>query len=265
VLGFERALTEQLADRFEILMVSQDVLAEVMAFNNSSVTDLLGPEAALQLAALVKDRQQNVDGALKALSLQYPGYAESVTQRELERAAIRFESLEYSRRLQESIISREVYADLRGELSKRRSAVIQRPSLDLGLELAKMIGRVSLFASLDQRALRELGRRLRARVGDTGREDHQGRRSVQRHVLHRRRRGDRAHRRRTGRAEGGRVRGRDGFARLAAAQRRRRRQRLLPSAGAAPQGLQRAAGPPPRGPQGIETVAARRIADTPSG
>jgi CPA1 family monovalent cation:H+ antiporter len=168
VLGYEYALTEQLADRFEILMVSQDVLADVMAFNNSSVTDLLGPEAAVRLAALVKDRQQSVDRALKALSLQYPGYAELVKQRELERAAIRFESLEYARRLQESIISREVYADLRSELNKRRNAVIQRPPLDLGLELVSMIGRVSLFASLDKDALREVGRRLRARVAIPG-------------------------------------------------------------------------------------------------
>jgi monovalent cation:H+ antiporter, CPA1 family len=109
-----------------------------------------------------------VDRALKALSLQYPGYAESVKQRELDRAAIRFESLEYTRRLDESIISREVYADLRDELSKRRSEVIKRPPLDLGLELATMIGRVSLFASLDQDAVREVGRRLRALVALPG-------------------------------------------------------------------------------------------------
>ena len=166
--GYEHALTEQLADRFEVLMVSQDVLAEVAAFNSTSVADLLGAEAAARLAAVVGDRQQLVDRALKALSLQYPGYAESVTQRELERAAIRFESLEYTRRLDESIISREVYADLRSELSKRRSAVIRRPPLDLGLELASMIGRVSLFASLDADAVREVGRRLRARVAIPG-------------------------------------------------------------------------------------------------
>ncbi len=160
--GYERALTQQLADRFEVLMVSQDVLADVVAFNNHSVADLLGPEAATRLAAVIADRQQLVDRALKALSLQYPGYAESVKQRELERAAIRFESLEYTRRLEESIISREVYTDLRDELSKRRSEVIKRPPLDLGLELASMIGRVSLFASLDKEAVRELGRKLRA-------------------------------------------------------------------------------------------------------
>src|SRR5471030_2439889 len=162
--GYERALTQQLADRFEVLMVSQDVLADVVAFNNHSIADLLGPEAATRLAAVVADRQQLVDRALKALSLQYPGYAEAVKQREIDRAAIRFESLEYTRRLDESIISREVYTDLREELSKRRSEVIKRPPLDLGLELASMIGRVSLFASLDKEAVREVGRRLRALV-----------------------------------------------------------------------------------------------------
>ena len=167
-LGYERALTQQLADRFEVLMVSQDVLADVVAFNNHAVADLLGPEAAARLAAVIADRQQLVDRALKALSLQYPGYAESVKQRELERAAVRFESLEYTRRLEESIISREVYTDLREELSKRRSEVIKRPPLDLGLELASMIGRVSLFASLDKEAVRELARRLRALVALPG-------------------------------------------------------------------------------------------------
>jgi CPA1 family monovalent cation:H+ antiporter len=167
-LGYEGALTQQLADRFEVLMVSQDVLADVVAFNSHAVADLLGPEAAARLAAVIADRQELVNRALKALALQYPGYAESVKQRELERAAIRFESLEYARRLDESIISREVYADLREELSKRRSEVIKRPPLDLGLELASMIGRVSLFASLDQEAVREVGRRLRALVALPG-------------------------------------------------------------------------------------------------
>jgi CPA1 family monovalent cation:H+ antiporter len=167
-LGYERALTDQLADRFEVLMVSQDVLADVAAFNSNSIADLLGADAAARLGEVIKDRQQLVDRSLKALSLQYPGYADAVKQRELERAAIRFESLEYTRRLEESIISREVYADLREQLAKRRSEVIKRPPLDLGLELATMIGRVSLFASLDKEAVREVGRRLRALVALPG-------------------------------------------------------------------------------------------------
>jgi monovalent cation:H+ antiporter, CPA1 family len=167
-LGFAWLLTERLADRFEILMVSQSVLAELAAFNVSSVADLLGPDAEVKLAAVIETRQEAVDSALKALSLQYPGYAESIEARQLERAAIRFEAAEYARRLQEGIISREVYNDLRHRLAKRRSAIGQRPPLDLGLELAGMISRVSLFASLDRKAIAEVGKRLRALVALPG-------------------------------------------------------------------------------------------------
>lgn len=167
-LGFAWLLTERLADRFEILMVSQSVLAELAAFNVSSVADLLGPDAEVKLAAVIETRQEAVDSALKALSLQYPGYAESIQARQLERAAIRFEAAEYARRLQEGIISREVYNDLREQLAKRRGAIGQRPPLDLGLELAGMISRVSLFASLDRKAITEVGKRLRALVALPG-------------------------------------------------------------------------------------------------
>ncbi|MDP1909990.1 MAG: hypothetical protein Q8K85_16960, partial [Hyphomicrobium sp.] len=146
--GIEGMVTERLADRFEILMVSQSVLGELAAFNISSVADLLGPDAEARLAELIGNRQTAVEGALRALSLQYPGYAESIQARQLERAAIRFESAEYARRLREGIISREVYNDLREQLAERRGAISHRPPLDLGLELVAMIGRVSLFAAL---------------------------------------------------------------------------------------------------------------------
>jgi CPA1 family monovalent cation:H+ antiporter len=144
------------------------VLAELAAFNLSSITDLLGADAEEKLGTVIKDREQLVDRALRALSLQYPGYAESIKDRQLERAAIRFESAEYARRLQESIISREVYADLRRELNARRKGVSRRPSLDLGFELASMISRVPLFASLDATAVREVAQRLGARLALPG-------------------------------------------------------------------------------------------------
>ena len=167
-LGFEQLLTERLADRFEILMVSQSMLGELAAFNVSSVADLLGPDAEAELAAVIDNRQDAVESALKALSLQYPGYAESIQARQLERAAIRFEGAEYARRLHEGIISREVYDDLRHQLAERRSAIGERPPLDLGLELTKMIERVPIFESLDHEAVVEVGKRLRAVVALPG-------------------------------------------------------------------------------------------------
>lgn len=167
-LGFERFLKQQLADRFEILMVVQSVLSELAAFNMKSVADLLGSDAEAELAALIERRHDAADSALKALSLQYPGYAESVQARQLERAAIRFELTEYNRCLSDGIISREVYNDLRDQLGERRSAISHRLPLDLGLELAKMIERVPIFASLDRPAIVELSKRLRAVVAFPG-------------------------------------------------------------------------------------------------
>ncbi|MBV8189030.1 MAG: cation:proton antiporter [Alphaproteobacteria bacterium] len=167
-LGWTWLLTEQLADRFEILMVSQAILAELAAFNLSSIADLLGPDAEARLADLIKTRAGVVENALHALSLQYPGYAESIRDRQLERGAIRFEAAEYARRLQEGIISREVYEDLLHRLDARRGSIGQRPSLDLGLELATMIARVPLFEALDRDALVELSRSLRAVVALPG-------------------------------------------------------------------------------------------------
>jgi CPA1 family monovalent cation:H+ antiporter len=166
--GYERLLTEQLADRFEVLMVAQSVLAELEAFNLQSIADLLGSDAEVALAAVIENRQKAVDSAFKALSLQYPGYAESIQTRQLDRAGIRFESTEYNRRLREGIISREVYNDLRGQLAERRGAISQRPPLDLGLELTKMIERVPIFVSLDRAAVVEVGKRLRAVVALPG-------------------------------------------------------------------------------------------------
>ncbi len=166
--GYERLLTEQLADRFEVLMVAQSVLSELEAFNANSVSDLLGADAEAALQKVIENRQDAVESAFKALSLQYPGYAESIEARQLERAAIRFEATEYNRRLREGIISREVYNDLREQLAERRGAIAKRPPLDLGLELAKMIARVPLFASLDRPAVVELSKRLRAVVALPG-------------------------------------------------------------------------------------------------
>jgi CPA1 family monovalent cation:H+ antiporter len=162
--GYEGLLSSYLADRFEVLMISQEVLAELGAFNQRSVGDLLGQEAADRLGTLIDERRQLVSDALQALALQYPGYADLIKDRQLERASIRFASTEYAQRLREGIISREVYADLRRELNARREAVSTRPALDLGLELAGMIARVPLFASLDREALTEVGKRLRPLV-----------------------------------------------------------------------------------------------------
>jgi monovalent cation:H+ antiporter, CPA1 family len=163
-LGWEGPLSQRLADRFESLMVSRGVLSDLADFNRSSLSDLLGPVAGATLATLLDERRDAVDGALKSLSLQYSGYGEAIRDRHLQRAAIRFELAEYTKRLSDSTISREVYADLRHGLAVRRAALDRRPPLDLGLELVDMIGRVSLFTGFDRMEVAEVGKLLRALI-----------------------------------------------------------------------------------------------------
>jgi len=166
--SYERALTESLADRFEELMIAQQVLGELASFNTKSVADLLGADAEHRLGELIAEREELITNALHALTLQYPGYAESIRDRQYERAAIRFESAEYSRRLREGIIGREVYADLRHRLNERRSAAARRPPLQLSVELRGMMARVPLLAALDTVVLAEISRRLRLVVAMPG-------------------------------------------------------------------------------------------------
>lgn len=147
-LAWEKPLTSLLADRFETLIISQSVLAELTEFNREAVGDLLGYDAGEKIEELLSERCELVDRALRALSLQYPGYADAVHDRHLERAAIRFEAAEYSRRLRESTISREVYDDLRKSLASRRGGLKRRPPLRLGLDLSALVARVPLFAQL---------------------------------------------------------------------------------------------------------------------
>lgn len=162
--GWEGPLSDRLADRFEALLISQLVLDELIEFDRHTVTPLLGAVTGETLLQLIETRRAATERALKALSLQYGGYAETIRDQHLQRAALRFEAAEYERQLRDGAIGREVYRDLQGGLAARRAAAARRPPLDLGLELTAMIGRVPLFRGLDTAAIREVGRRLRARL-----------------------------------------------------------------------------------------------------
>jgi CPA1 family monovalent cation:H+ antiporter len=166
--ALERPLADRLADRFETLLVERVVLDELQAFNRRDVADLLGASVADRLGALLRERLHGIEGALKALSLQYGDYADTIRSQHLQRAAIRLEAAEYDRQFGNSAISREVYNDLQHALAERRDEASRRPPLRLGLKLAAMIGRVPLFAGLDEAEVAAVGKLLRARVALPG-------------------------------------------------------------------------------------------------
>lgn len=166
--GWSGPLAEALGERFELLLAVQLVLRELEGYNAQSLGPLLGAEVRDALAELLESRRRAVDDALAAVELQYPGFARALRRQYLARAALRLEESAYRRQLEESVIGREVFADLMQDLQRRQRALGRRPALDLGLRLMEMVRRVPLFRQVDARALSGLGQMLRARLAHPG-------------------------------------------------------------------------------------------------
>ena len=161
--GLTAPLARQVADRFESLLVSELVVRELRRFNRRAVRPVLGAKTSGDLAELLAKRLQLVEDALAAVELQFPAFAESLRLQYLARAGLRLEDAEYRRKLEESLISREVFNDLQRALSDRRLAVEQQPALDLGEGLNQMLRRVKIFAGLDRSKVMFIARLLRPR------------------------------------------------------------------------------------------------------
>jgi len=162
--GIEGPLADQIADRFEMLLISRMMLEELADFNRRTVAPLLGGRATTELGEFLEARAAATERALNALSLQYSDYAETVRAQHLERAALRFEAAEYEHQMHSSTIGTEVFRELQKGLAARRAASARRPPLNLGFGLEEMVGRVSLFRGLDRDGLRRIARRLRPRL-----------------------------------------------------------------------------------------------------
>ncbi|MDJ0949143.1 MAG: cation:proton antiporter [Alphaproteobacteria bacterium] len=167
-LGWSAPLARVLADRFETLIILRLVLAELIRFNRTAIHPLLGADCSDALSDLLVRRRQAVEDALSALELLYPGYTAALRRQYLQRVALRVEAAEYHDRFQESLIGRELYNHLLEDLRVRRAALEHRPQLDLGFDLLEMIGRVPLFANLEQERLMAIAQLLRPRLALPG-------------------------------------------------------------------------------------------------
>ncbi len=163
-IGWAGPLARQITDRFETLLATELVIRELRRFNRRDVRPVLGMATSAALSELLGRRLETVGGALAAIELQYSSLAEAMRSQYLARAGIRFEEAEYRRKLEESLINREVFKDLQRELDTRRQAINRQPPLDLGLGLTEMIARVEVFAGLDRERLLAVARLLRPRI-----------------------------------------------------------------------------------------------------
>jgi CPA1 family monovalent cation:H+ antiporter len=136
----------------------------VIAFNRDQIEEVFGAGPRAAMAEQLDQRFSAIDRAIAALKLQYPTYARQLELQFLARTGARLEEERYRKLRAESIINQDMYEDLQRKLRPRRRAVEVRPTLDLGLKREDLVGRVSMFASLDAKARRSVARMLRPRL-----------------------------------------------------------------------------------------------------
>lgn len=166
--GWTGPLADEMADRFELLIVKHLMLGELAEFAQEKLTGLTGNVALIDVVDALNSRREAVQSALAALDLQYSEYTQSMRRRFLDRLAVSLEEAEYQSQLDQNLISNEVYEDLEEDRRRRRTAMEKRPELDLGLELAEMLMKVPMFAGLDKTQLGRLAQLLTTELAVPG-------------------------------------------------------------------------------------------------
>ena len=161
-------LVRMTADRFERLLSQRLILQDLDAFIDTRIRRIHGRRVADLLHELLARRVENVETALEGLRLQYPGYAEELERRFIRRTALRLEEREYTAIREDGLIGSEVYTALMQDLSERRSMAEARPRLDIAVQRVELVRQFPLFADLDDRSLKTLGRSLQTRYVDAG-------------------------------------------------------------------------------------------------
>lgn len=153
-------LSEEVANRFEMFLVRQLMLQELISFCDTKVSELIGNHAAITVREAIEGRSQAINSAIETLDLQYPVFTKAMRSRYLERLSIGLEEAEYRGQLEQSLISDEVFESLEEDRTDRRRVAEQRPPLDLGLRLTEMLSKVPIFKCLQEAQIAQLARTL---------------------------------------------------------------------------------------------------------
>lgn len=167
-LGLSMPLVRLTADRFELLLSQRLTLRDLDVFIDGRIRRIHGRRVADLLLELLARRIEMVETALDGLRLQYPGYAENLERRFIRRTTLRFEEREYAAMREDGLIGAEVYATLMQSLAARRAAEEERPALDIAMQRLELVRQFPLFADLDDRAIKRLGRALRTEYVNDG-------------------------------------------------------------------------------------------------
>jgi CPA1 family monovalent cation:H+ antiporter len=160
--GIVRFLADRLGDRFELLLVTRLLIQELMGDHAVRSRSIFGERVVELIDTILKLRLKRTTAALDALRRQYPQYAAALEARFLRQSAMRREMGRYDALFQEGLIAAEVYEDLKSSVEGTQSRET-RPRFDLGLDTRELIGRLDLFADLNDQQLERVQKLLRPR------------------------------------------------------------------------------------------------------
>jgi len=162
-LGWSGPLARLSKARFDVLVSQRAIFSELEAFVDARIRRLHGRRVADLLQQMLNRRRRRVDTALQGLSLQFPGYAEELSRRMIQRTALRLEEREYAVLREQALVGDELYTALLQEIVSRRAIAEQRLELDLVVQRTELVEQHPLFAELDEPSRRQLARHLRTR------------------------------------------------------------------------------------------------------
>lgn len=149
------------ADRFERIVTLRLILRALHGFIDTRIRRIHGRRVADLLHDLLERRMEETDRELEGLQLQFPGYAEDLERRLIRHATLVQEDREYAALVEDGLIGPELRTALMADLARRRTALAERPLLDLAVQKADLIARFPVFAAMDERARKALARALR--------------------------------------------------------------------------------------------------------
>jgi monovalent cation:H+ antiporter, CPA1 family len=155
-LGIVGPLQRQIADRFELLVNKRIILSELHGFTDRRILRIHGRRVSELIHEILTRRQEQLEQALEALRLQYPGYAEELERRFIRKTALRREELEYEQLHSDRLIGPELYRSLRRALSAARRIEDTRPPLDLALHTRELIRQSPLFRDMSDAEIEAL-------------------------------------------------------------------------------------------------------------
>lgn len=160
-MAVSRPLERLTEARFEMLIAQLGLIDQLMPYIDTRIRRIHGKRVTEILRELLNRRQEDIQGALDGLRLQFPGYAEEAEARWVRRRALEVEEREYRKLLADRLIDAELFSALIASIGQRRAQLDNRPRLDMGAQKTQLLQSLPGFSELDARKIRKMAKSLK--------------------------------------------------------------------------------------------------------